>query len=89
MDLHKSAEYTAGTSHTCPVLVTVRGSLCVQVTFESDPRQQFLNLLGYDREELEQKVCRTSLWTYPPYMQLHAAQICVHLCSLPSILPNS
>ena len=31
--------------------------VCVQVTFESDPRQQFLNLLGYDHEELEQKVC--------------------------------
>ena len=32
--------------------------VCVQVTFESDPRQQFLSLLGYNQEELEQKVRR-------------------------------
>ncbi len=39
-----------------------------QVTFEPEPRRQYLKLLGYDTEELAKKVC------YPLKFLRHQAQ---------------
>ena len=73
-----------------PLSVSLALSVCVQVTFDSDPRQQFLNLLGYNHEELEQKVCTQnftcSTSTLLPCLQLPASEAA---CAASVYLPHS